>query len=343
MLATALASAGSWRRGLGGGHDALTDPDDDDDGEGSHAGCIPWGEATSSSSVFLHLPNGSALMGCNFTMWDVLMHKQCTGGCDVGDDTEGDDGDWHTVNPGGMRLPAEIGGLGCHHGCMFRIRAHEPWSTFSNASAPVVTEAPPGPIPLHGARFEMKLVPPIPRGSLAGAEEFARAFAKAVMLPEKRVVLTDVSSTGQFVTLDMMPDTNVYRYVSCDTECVLDKCERLCGIVEAAGHRIDHRFGVRSTRPPSVAKHAQAGTTRLHLGDTEGVKALREVEGGEANLVLVGIFAVCAALVVVGCRRFESWFGTPAPGSPQQLRRTHQRLRQKEEDWFESIGNSLGM
>ena len=46
---------------------------------------------------------------------------------DVGDDTEGDDGDWHTVNPGGMRLPAEIGGLGCHHGCMFRIRAHEPW------------------------------------------------------------------------------------------------------------------------------------------------------------------------------------------------------------------------
>ena len=152
----------------------------------------------------------------------------------------------------------------------------------------MVTEAPPGPIPLHGARFEMKLVPPIPRGSLAGAEEFARAFAKAVQLPEKRVVLTDVSSTGQFVTLDMMPDTNVYRYVSCDTECVLDKCERLCGIVEAAGHRIDHRFGVRSTRPPSVAKHAQAGTTRLHLGDTEGVKALREVEGGEANLVLVG-------------------------------------------------------
>ena len=83
----------------------------------------------------------------------------------------------------------------------------------------------------------------------------------------------------------------------------------------------------------------------MELDDKLGGRAVqyREVEGGEANLILVGIFAVCAALVVVGCRRFESWFGTPAPGSPQQLRRTHQRLRQKEEDWFESIGNSLGM
>ena len=202
-----------------------------------------------------------------------------------------------------------------------------------------VTEAPPAWIRCT-ARFEMKLVPPIPRGSLAGAEEFARAFAKAVMLPEKRVVLTDVSSTGQFVTLDMMPDTQVYRYVSCDTECVLDKCERLCGILEAAGHRIDHRFGVRSTRPPSVAKRAggdDAAPPRRHRGRPGAARSGRRKRTSSSS---------------ASSPSAPSWSSSAAPlrGAGSARRRpaarstaaTHQQLRQKE-DWFKSIRNSLGM
>jgi len=219
------------------------------------AGASPLlANATSSASVLLY-----ATKKCKAAPFEVLLrHEGST--------------EWTALSQWATKLPLEVGSLRCRLGCYLRLHSLDATafaarlrsinhnatfyekalntSIMSDETIRLVTPMPEVLAPHPPAtRLELMLRPPLPEPHQIQGSQWGTALAHTLYSPHfqlraQRVRCPEVSSTGAFVQLDILPD-DIYAYVSGpDTEEVLLELALRASMLNVSGHRIDARFGL---------------------------------------------------------------------------------------------------
>ena len=252
--------------------------------------------ATSSASVLLWTTKK-----CKAAPFEVLLRQVAS--------TE-----WTTLSEWATRLPLEVGSVRCQFGCHLRLRALDAASfatrlrsinhnatayekalnvsIISDESQRVVTPFPEVPA-YHppAVRLELMLKPPLPEPVKPSCVAWTLALVQALygphfMIRPYRMKCPEVSTTGSFVLLDLLPE-DVFTYVSGPpVPEVLVELGHRAPLLNVSGHRLDVRFG--------LWRQAIEGT-KIHGPRAQYKLWPRQHEAGEAVPSTTAVAAAQAA------------------------------------------------
>ena len=200
------------------------------------------------------------------------------------------DAEWHTllqVPPEGATLPIEVGSAACGAGCHVRLRALNisGWEGYSHPSSRTSTPPAPRAKGSGAARIEVRLQSPLAgggRGRAEGARSFLDALARVTGVPPERLDAIETSTTGQFVTFDVLPPPGGNRARSelgeepiaeASVDRTLEYLVARPEVLIRLPNPIDPRFGVRRQPEPGA----------YDLSDPRAVESEQLLEGGASD------------------------------------------------------------